>query len=168
MERFWFLGVNCLGFWKLIVQFFFVCFELTWVGGEGWGFEGWRAQPRKSRAPKGGGPKGGGPKFRAFFFPVPPQNSFFSSLSGGLLVEFWWCLKRRGPVCTFGLSGCRVKPRHQVHLQVQYLSEVTNWHPGDRRNSQNSKSRIKRVVTGGCRKTRWQIFFTGYRISKKI
>ena len=37
----------------------------------------------------------GGPKFRAFF-PLPPQNSFFSSLSGGLLVEFWWCLKRRG------------------------------------------------------------------------
>ena len=32
------------------------------------------------------------PKFRSFF-PLPPQNSFFSSLSGGL-VEFWWCLKR--------------------------------------------------------------------------
>ena len=37
------------------------------------------------------------PKFW-FFFPLPPQNSFFSSLSSGLLVEFWWCfLKARGP-----------------------------------------------------------------------
>ena len=27
-------------------------------------------------------------------------------------MEFWWCLKRRGAqVCTFGLSGCCVKPR---------------------------------------------------------
>ena len=34
------------------------------------------------------------------------------SLSGGLLVEFWWCLKRRDTqMCTFGLSGCRAKPR---------------------------------------------------------
>ena len=30
------------------------------------------------------------PKFR-LFSPLPPQNSFFSSLSGGLLVDFWWC-----------------------------------------------------------------------------
>ena len=34
----------------------------------------------------------GGPKFRAF------------SLSGGLLVDFWWCLKRRrAQMCTFGV-----------------------------------------------------------------
>ena len=44
------------------------------------------------------------PKFRACF-PLPLPFSFFFSLcgssffflSGGLLVEFWWCLKRRGP-----------------------------------------------------------------------
>ena len=47
-----------------------------------------------------------GPKISRFFFPVPPQNSFFSSLSGGLLVEFWWCLKRRcAQMCTFGVLG---------------------------------------------------------------
>ena len=46
-------------FLKLIVQVFFVCFELAWVG-EGWGFEGRGAQPRKSGAPKGGGPEGWG------------------------------------------------------------------------------------------------------------
>ena len=64
-------------------------------GGSKDGFEGWGAQPRKSGA-KGGGPKGGGPKCggRNFaLFPVRPQNSFFSSLSGGLLVEFWWCFR---------------------------------------------------------------------------
>ena len=78
------------------------------VGGpKGGGPEGWGA--RRVGGPKGGGPEGwgarrvGGLKFRAFF-PLPPQNSFFSSLSGGLLVEFWWCLKRRGAqMCTFGV-----------------------------------------------------------------
>ena len=42
----------------------------------------------------------------ALFF-SPPQNSFFSLLSGGHLVEFWWCfLKRRDPrMCTFGVLG---------------------------------------------------------------
>ena len=43
----------------------------------------------------------GRPEFRVFFF-----------LSWGPFVEFWWCLKRQDPqMCTFGLSGCRVKPR---------------------------------------------------------
>ena len=47
----------------------------------------------------------------ALFFPLPPQNSFFSSLSGCLLVEFWWCFEDQDPqMCTFGLSGCHVKP----------------------------------------------------------
>ena len=56
-------------------------------------------KPRKS-----GGPKGEGAQNFAFFFPLPPQNSFFSSLSGGLLVEFWWCLKRRdAQMCAFGV-----------------------------------------------------------------
>ena len=34
----------------------------------------------------------GGPKFRVFFS-LPPHRSF--CLSGCLLVESWWCLKRR-------------------------------------------------------------------------
>ena len=62
---------------------------------------------------KGGGPKagGGGPTFRVFFSLSDPHFRSFS-ISGGLLVEFWLCLKRRDPeTCTFGLSGCRVKPR---------------------------------------------------------
>ena len=120
-KDFWFFGVNCLGFLKLIVQVFFVCFELTWVGPRRVGPR--RVGPRrmgprrvgprrvgsptqKKWEPEGWGPEGWeGPKFRAFF-PVPLQNSFFSSLSGGLLVEFWWRLKRRGAqMCTFGVLG---------------------------------------------------------------
>ena len=37
--------------------------------------------------PKLWGPKGGGPEISRFFLPLPPQDSFFSSLSGGPLVE---------------------------------------------------------------------------------
>ena len=48
-------------------------------GPAGWGPEGW-------------GPKGGGPKISRFFFSLPPENSFFSSLSSrfsrGILVVF--------------------------------------------------------------------------------
>ena len=56
----------------------------------------------EGRGPSGGVPKGrGGPKFRAFFFPSPATIFFLPSLRG-LLVEFWWCLKRQGPgTCTF-------------------------------------------------------------------
>ena len=72
-----------------------------------------------------GGPKGGGPEgwraqnFAFFFFSLPPQFSFFLPSLGGLLVEFLWCLKRWGPqMSTFGLSGCRVKPRRLWRLQT--------------------------------------------------
>ena len=41
-------------------------------------------------------PSPGPPKISLFFFPLPPQNSFFSSLSGCLLVEFWWCFLKTG------------------------------------------------------------------------
>ena len=89
------------------------------VGAEGSGARGVGPRPRKSqgtkgwgrkgggpkgRAPqrggsKGGGPKAGGPKFALFFpSPAPIFALFLSlSLSGGLLVEIWWCLKRRDP-----------------------------------------------------------------------
>ena len=77
MSRSWFLGVNCLGFLKLIVQVFFVCVELSWVGGEGWEPEGWGPEgwgPEGWR-PEGWGPdpekvrarRVGGQKFRSFF-----------------------------------------------------------------------------------------------------
>ena len=72
-----------------------------------WGPEGWG--PGRVGAGRVGGPEGGGPKISRFFFflSLLPEISL-SSRSGGLLVEFWWCLKRRdAQMCTFGLSGCR-------------------------------------------------------------
>ena len=60
----------------------------------------------KGGAQKGGAQKGGGPegcpKFRAFFSPVPPQNSFFSFLSGG---------SSRGILVVFEVPG-----RSNVHV----------------------------------------------------
>ena len=59
----------------------------------------------KSGAPKGGAPKGRGPKISRFFFPLPPQLSFFSP-------SLWWCLKRRRPeMCTFGVLGLSCEAR---------------------------------------------------------
>ena len=83
--------------------------ELQWCGPEGWRRGG---APRAPKSRKSGGPKGGGPKFSRFFFPAPAAKFvLFFPLFGVLLVEFWWCSKRRGAqMCTFGLSGCRVNP----------------------------------------------------------
>ena len=48
-----------MGFLKLIVQVFFVCVELSWVGGRRVGAR--KVGARRVGAPKGGGQKGGGP-----------------------------------------------------------------------------------------------------------
>ena len=92
--------------------------------------EGWR--PRRVEAPKGGAPKGGGPegwkprrveapkggrpKISRFFLPSPATIFFLLSLSlGGPFVEFWWCLKRRGPeLCTFGVRSRRRTQNSEV------------------------------------------------------
>ena len=61
------------------------------------------------------------PKFCAFF-PVFPQFSFFLlSLSWGLLVEFWWRLKRRGPE----RRGFTQQPENskRAHLRVPELQK---------------------------------------------
>ena len=52
-------------------------------------------EARRGGGPKGGGPKGEAQNFLLFFLPLPFSLSF--SLSGSLVVEFWWCLKRRDP-----------------------------------------------------------------------
>ena len=66
--------------------------------------------PRSCEGPKLWGPEGWGPErwepkiSRFFFFPLPPQFFVLFCLSGCLLVEFWWCLKRRcAQMCTFGV-----------------------------------------------------------------
>ena len=81
-------------------------------GPEGWGPEGWAP---KGRAPKGRAPdprkmgprrvgprRVGGPKFRVFF----PSSRHHFALLVSLLVESWWCLKRRdAQMCAFGVLG---------------------------------------------------------------
>ena len=86
-------------------------------GPTGGGPEGWVGRTQKKWSPKDeaqreeGGAEGCGAQNFPLFFLLPPPCSLFLSLSGGLLVEVWWCLKRRDPqMCTFGFSGCRVKP----------------------------------------------------------
>ena len=83
----------------------------------GWGPEG--------LGPEGWGPEGlEGPKFRAFFF-LPPQCFFFLSSLGCLLVEFWWCLKRRDPqMCPFGVLGLSCETPAEVQRPHQQLTQV--------------------------------------------
>ena len=81
-------------------------------GFEGWGFEGWGARKvggptekkwgREGWGPEGWGAEGWGAQNFALFSPVPPQNSFFSSLSGGL---------SRGILVVFEVAG-----RSNVHV----------------------------------------------------
>ena len=77
---------NCLVFLKLFVQGFFCCFFLI---------EGCRpgAQTqKKAGATRVGGPKGAGEaKISHFFFSLSRRKIRSFLLSGGLLVEFWWC-----------------------------------------------------------------------------
>ena len=64
-----------------------------------------------------GPPSAGPPKISLFFFPFPPPFRSFCVSLGLFLVEFWWCFEGRNlEMCTFGLLGCRVKPRrpHQT------------------------------------------------------
>ena len=71
------------------------------VGGpEGWGPDLEKVRAPRVGSPKGGGSKGGGPKAGAQNFALfSLSRSHFRSysLSGGLIVEFWWCLKHRDP-----------------------------------------------------------------------
>ena len=74
-------------------------------------FERVGPKPTKNRArwvgPRRVAPRRvGGPKFRPFFFPSPAPFLVFLSLSGCLLVEFWWCFEAPGTqMCTFGVLG---------------------------------------------------------------
>ena len=80
-------------------------------------------KPRKSGAPNGGVPEWWGPRrveawgptYRVFFPSPAPIFVLFFFLSGGLLVELWWCLQRRySLICTFGVLGlsCETPAAH--------------------------------------------------------
>ena len=89
--------------------------------------------PLRRTPPPPDRPSAGPPKISLFFFLLPPPFSFFFSLSlgifsclffslrvssrvffplsGGLLVKFWWCLKRRSPsMCGVWSSQVRFAP----------------------------------------------------------
>ena len=62
--------------------------------------------------PSTGQPSAGPPKISLFFFSLlPPQFSFFFLSLGVFSWNFLGVFEDRNPeMCTFGLSGCRVKP----------------------------------------------------------
>ena len=94
-----------------------------------------RVGPRRVR-----GPDGWGTQNFALFLPCPATVSLFLCHSGGLLVEFW-CLKHRGAqMCTFGLSGCRVKPRRpQMRRGKFYVFRSRNMEEKRRNNRSNMR-----------------------------
>ena len=117
-------------------------------GPPGWGPEEWgpevsgaqrvgarRAGPRSVRGSRGGGPKAVGPQFRAFFSLSRSHFRFFFfslSLSLGVLsLNFGGVFGgREAQMCTFGLSGCRVKPwrplgRPELHTTARALQTCT-------------------------------------------
>ena len=109
-------------------------------------------------------PSPGPPKISLFFYPLPPQNSFFSSLSGVFSWNFGGVFEGRDPqMCTFGLSGCRVKPRrpHQtgppgLHTTTRELQTRTFERPGasnttkiPREDPQRGKKRTNFVAGDG-------------------
>ena len=110
-----------------------------------------------------------GPKFRAFFSLLPPQFSFFLLSLGGPFVEFWWCLKRRGPeMCTFGVLGpsCEAPAPERAHKIV----------PAFKKHHQNStkgppRERRKKEKCGWRREKRakfWAVRRRGVRVSTQI
>ena len=81
---------------------------------------------RRVGPPRVGPRRVGGPKFRAFFFPLPPQFAFFSPSLVGPCVEFWWCLKRRGgQMCAFGVLGlsCEAPAKNWPKSKLAELEE---------------------------------------------
>ena len=111
-------------------------------------------EPRKVGAPKVGAPKGWGPEGWeaqnfALFFPSLTGNFIHSSLSGGFLVEFWWCLKRRdAQMCAFGVLwlSCEAPAARSggatgVPHDNQRAQTCTFERPGLQKHHQNSTRR---------------------------
>ena len=129
-------------------------------GPEGWGREGWEfrvflpSEGWGGQTQKKWGPEGWAQNF-ALFRPSPAPFSLFLSFSGGLLVEFWWCLKRRGSqMSTFGVLGlsCEApaapKPPgfhtttrdpKRAHLRVSVFTKTTKFNEKTPRERQKER-----------------------------
>ena len=117
-----------------------------------WSPEGW--------IPEGWSPKGGGPKISRFFFPPPATVFFLLSLSWGPFVEFWWCLKRRGPE---EFSGCRVRAARSggaagVSHDSPRAQTCTFQGPGLQKHQQNSTKGPQGENCGGRREKKERNF----------
>ena len=85
------------------------------LGSQGRGPEGW--------GPEGWGPEGWAQHF-ALFFPLPLPFPLFFSVSGGLLVEFWWCLKAGTLKCArMQFSHCREKPGQKRRKEKSHKNQ---------------------------------------------
>ena len=132
------------------------------------------ARTQKKWGPKGGGPEGWGARRVepegwgaqnfALFLLSPTGNFIRCSLSGGFLVEFWWCLKRRdAQMCAFGVlwlsceapaarsGGAAGVPHDSARAQT-----CTFERPGLQKHHQNSTrkptERRKKEISGGREK----------------
>ena len=100
------------------------------VGPEGWGPEGW-------------GPEGWGARHFALFLLSPTGNFILSSLSGGFLVEFWWCLKRRdAQMCAFGVLWLSCEA--PAARRFKHHQNSTNRHPDRHKKERNGGGRGKK------------------------
>ena len=75
------------------------------------------------------GPPCGPPKISLMVFPLPPPFSLFLSLSGCLLVEFWWCSRRPGP-SNVSVRALTRQPENseRSHLRVLALQTPPKFH----------------------------------------
>ena len=118
------------------------------LGPKEWGPQRVGGQkPRKNGCNEGWEPK------ISRFFPSAATISLFVCLSWCLLVEFWWCLKRRGPeMCTFGVlgpeaaGGSHDSPRAQtLHIsrprRFKHHQNSTAGHQKERRKKENGGGR---------------------------
>ena len=156
------VSCGCLSF-VVVVRGVFVVVVVVRVGGVVVGLDHLAPVLRTPfrGTPSGGPPSTGPPKFSRFFSVSRHQfRSFCLSLC--LLVEFWRFL------CTFGLSGCGVKPRRlwgrrgftrqlenskRAHLTAPALPNTTN-KPREDTQRETKKSEIGGGRSGGRKKNR--------------
>ena len=121
--------------------------DVEFLVHQGWDPIGWR--PRGWRHRRVGG------KISRFFSLLP-----LLSFSWGPYVEFWWCLKRRGPeMCTFGVLGLScASPGAPVWWGCPGFTHVYISGSGLQKHQQNStqgpqeRERRMKIVAGGGKK----------------
>ena len=124
----------------------------------------------KGGAPKGGAPKGGGPKISRFFFPPPPQFSFYFLSLGVLSWNFGGVRSAGALICArLEFSGCRVRapaarsggaagvshdcPRAQM-CTFQGPGLQKHQQKNSTKGPQNRERRMKIVAGGGKKKSK--------------